>query len=99
MSDPAPPVAAQKSEDADTPEVVWIPSLLFLRTPCGSINLIGPLPELFGHVLHIDPSQRDRFGRRILIQTPKPLQASVAHLCRCLELKGVHDSSGHSQPN
>jgi hypothetical protein len=49
MSDPAPPVAAQKSEDADTPEVVWIPSLLFLRTPWGSINLIGPLPELFGH--------------------------------------------------
>jgi hypothetical protein len=34
-----------------------------------------------------------------LIQTPKPFQASVAHLCRCLELKGVHDSSGHSQPN
>jgi hypothetical protein len=96
MSDPAPPIATQKSE-ADRPEVVWIPSLLFLRTPCGSINLIGPLPELFA----VRPCSAHRSlaactvsGVGFLIQTPKPFQASVAYLCRCLELEGIHDSFG-----
>jgi hypothetical protein len=71
--------------------VVWISEFAIPSDAMRIDQFDWPNLELFGHVLYIDPSQRDRFGRGILIQTPKPFQAFVANLCRCLELKGVHD--------